>query len=130
MPLLIPELRYGGISKKHEYRLDFTIVNPFNMSKVGFELSPWSTHGQLTKTKDKTQKEINEEAKANFEKEMRKIKSYFRKLGITVLVYTDSDLENYDLIFEEISKYLSPSQTHKQLEFQAIADLLSFKPNY
>ncbi|MEH2320357.1 hypothetical protein [Nostoc sp.] len=129
VPLLIPELRYGGISKKHEYRLDFTIVNPFNLSKVGFELSPWSTHGELTGIKGKTQKAINEEVKANFEKEMMKIKSYFRKLGITVIVYTDSDLEKYDVIFEEISKYLSPSQSHKQLEFQAIADLLAFKPN-
>lgn len=130
VPLLIPELRYGGISRKHEYRLDFTIINPFNMSKVGFELSPWSTHGTLTGTKDKTQKVINEEAKSNFEKEMRKLKSYFRKFGITVIVYTDNDLENHDDIFKEIAKYLSPSQSPKQLEFQAIEDLLAFEPSY
>lgn len=129
-PLLIPELRYGGISKKHEYRLDFTIINPFNMGKVGFELSPWSTHGALIGTKGKTQKVINEEAKANFEKENRKLKSYFRKFGVTILVYTDSDLENYDSIFEEIVKYLSPNQSSKQLEFQVIEDLLAFQPSY
>ncbi|HLP88657.1 MAG TPA: hypothetical protein VK184_08730 [Nostocaceae cyanobacterium] len=128
VPLLIPEWRYGGISKKHEYRLDFTIINPFNMSKIGFELSPWSTHGELKGIKNKNQKEVNDEAKANFEKEMRKLKSYFRQFGITILVYTDSDLENYDQIFTEISKYLSPSQASKQLEIQAMADLLAFKP--
>lgn len=82
IPLLIPELRYGGLAAKHEYRLDFTIVNPHTLSKVGFELSPWSTHGELTGTKAKSQKEINAEARANFEKEMRKLKAYFRKLGI------------------------------------------------
>ncbi|WP_448267737.1 hypothetical protein [Nostoc sp. DSM 114159] len=60
---------------------------------------------------------------------MMKIKSYFRKLGIIVIVYTDSDLEKYDVIFEEISKYLSPSQSRKQLESQAIADILAFKPS-
>jgi len=129
VPLLIPELRYGGNEKKHEYRLDFTVINPFNMSKVGFELSPWSTHGKLTGIKDKTQKAINEEAKANFEGEMKKLKSYFRKFGITILVYTDIDLKDYDAIFKEISSYLSPTQAPKQLEFQAIEDFLAFTPS-
>jgi hypothetical protein len=129
VPLLIPELRYGGIIEKHEYRLDFAIVNPLNMSKIGFEMSPWSTHGALTGTTGKTQKVINEEAKANFEREMRKLKSYFQKFGITVLVYTDNDLENHDAIFEEIAKYLSPTQSSKQLKFQSIKDLLAFEPS-
>lgn len=126
IPLLIPELRYQGKEKKHEYRLDFTIIDPYSLSKVGFELSPWSTHGMLAKTKDKTQKAINDEAKNNFEKEMRKTKAYFRKFGITILIYTDKDLEDYDLIFLEISKYLSTKPDHKQLEFQSIADFLAF----
>lgn len=47
VPLLIPEFRYNGVFGKHKYRLDFTIVNPFTIQKVGFELSPWSTHGAL-----------------------------------------------------------------------------------
>ncbi|MGM3306967.1 hypothetical protein ACSQ6I_13525 [Anabaena sp. WFMT] len=128
VPLLIPEFRYGGISQKHKYRLDFTIIDPVNMSKVGFELSPWSTHGELTGTKNKTQKEINEEARENFEKEMQKLKSYFREFGITIMVYTDTDLKDYDSIFKDISKYLIPVQTPQQLEFQALADLLAFRP--
>ena len=128
VPLLIPELRYGGKVAKHEHRLDFTIIDPYTLSKVGFELSPWSTHGLITGTKAKTQKEINEEAQANFEREMKKLKAYFRKLGIPVIVYTDKDLEDYDGIFSELSSYLSPTKIQKQLEFQALEDFLSFKP--
>ncbi len=60
---------------------------------------------------------------------MRKLKAYFRKLGIPVLVYTDTDLENIDGIFDEISEYLSPSKVAKQLEFQATEDFLAFSPS-
>lgn len=127
VPLLIPELRYGGKKAKHEHRLDFAVIDPHTLSKVGFELSPWSTHGLLTGTKLKTQKAINEEAKENFEREMKKLKAYFRKLGIPVLVYTDQDLQDHGKIFYEISEYLTPSKVPKQLEFQAMADFLSFK---
>lgn len=128
IPLLIPELRYGGKEVKHEHRLDFTVIDPYTLSKVGFELSPWSIHGFLSGTKEKTQKVINEEAQANFEREMKKLKAYFRKLGIPVIVYTDKDLENHDLIFSEISEYLTPSKIAKQLEFHAMEDFLSFVP--
>ncbi|MGO7039322.1 hypothetical protein ACCS60_13295 [Rhizobium acaciae] len=61
VPLLIPEFRYEGIAPKHKYRLDFTIIDPDTMDKYGFELSPWSTHGQLTGVKAKIQKQVNEE---------------------------------------------------------------------
>ncbi|MFT4435048.1 topoisomerase [Caballeronia sp. 15715] len=128
VPLLIPELRYGGKDAKHEYRLDFTIINPHTLAKIGFELSPWSSHGALAGTKGKSQKEINEEAKGNFEKEMRKLKAYFRKRGIPILVYTDEDLLDKDGLFAEISKYLSPKKVAKQLEFHAIEDFLAFSP--
>jgi len=127
VPLLIPEFRYGGLEKKHEYRLDFTVINPYNMTKVGFELSPWSTHGTLTGTKGKSQKEINAEALANFEKEMRKLKSYFRKFGISILVFTDSDLADHDALFESITEYLNVQSSPKQLEFYAMDELLSFE---
>lgn len=128
IPLLIPELRYGGKDVKHEHRLDFTIIDPHTLSKIGFELSPWSSHGAIAGTKGKSQKEINDEAKANFEKDMKKIKAYFRKLGIPVMVYTDADLANYDVLFGEFEKYLSPVKAHKQLEFHAMEDFLAFTP--
>lgn len=128
VPLLIPELRYGGKDVKHEHRLDFTIIDPYTLSKVGFELSPWSTHGLLTGTKAKTQKAINEEAQANFEREMAKLKAYFRKRGIPIIVYTDNDLQDYDKIFSDVADYLTPSKRPKQLEFHALADFLAFEP--
>jgi hypothetical protein len=127
VPLLIPELRYGGKEAKHEHRLDFTVIDPHTLAKIGFELSPWSTHGYLAGTKGKTQKEINEEARANFESEMKKLKAYFRKLGIPILVYTDHDLATLDAIFGEIADYLTPAKISKKLEFHAMEDFLSFK---
>lgn len=129
VPLLIPELRYGGKQAQHEHRLDFTVIDPYTMRKVGFELSPWSSHGHIAKTKDKTNKAINAEAKENFEKEMKKQKSYFRKLGISVLIYTDKDLENYDSIFADIRKYLNVEQKQKQLMSYAIQEFLAFNPS-
>ncbi|WP_233983318.1 topoisomerase [Pectobacterium versatile] len=128
VPLLIPELRYGGKIAKHEHRLDFTIIDPYTLSKVGFELSPWSTHGRIEKTKEKTQKQINAEALSNFEYEMLRLKSYFRGKGIPVLVYTDKDLSDYDAIFNEMSNYLMPSKKDNKLEFHAMSDFLAFTP--
>lgn len=126
IPLLIPELRYRGRTKKHKWRLDFCIINFNTMDRIGFELSPWSTHGKLTGTKRKTQKQINEEASANFDKEMKKHKDYFRKYDVFILIYTDADLQKIDQVFLDISKYLEPKQTETQLKFHLMNDF--FKP--
>lgn len=126
VPLLIPEFRYGGIEKNHQYRLDFCVIDPFKLSKVGFELSPWSTHGKLTHLKDKTQAEINRLAQANFEREMLKIKSFFRKYGIVVLVFTDSDLADLDSVFEQIKNFLKPEKASKQLRLSVLDDFMNF----
>jgi hypothetical protein len=128
VPLLIPEFRYGGTALKHKYRLDFTVIDPYTMQKVGFELSPWSSHGKLTGTKEKTAKEINSEALANFEKEMTKHKDYFRQHGVYALIYTDTDLSNPDKLFEEIKRYLVPKKLSHQLEIHALDELHRFKP--
>jgi hypothetical protein len=122
IPLLIPELRYKGREAKHEHRLDFCIIDPDTFDKVGFELSPWSSHGRLTKTKEKTTKAVNEEAKGNFEKEMRKLKKYFQKHGIYALVYTDSDLADITSVFVDIAKYLQTSGPAAQYSFAEIDD--------
>jgi hypothetical protein len=120
VPLLIPEYRYEGRLPKHRYRLDFTIINPDTMDKVGFELSPWSTHGLLTSTAKKTQKQINQEASGNFDKEMAKLKSFFKKHGIYSLIYTDKDLKNIDDVFSDIETYLEAPKPKKQLSFHFI----------
>jgi len=127
VPLLIPEFRYNGIESLHKYRLDFTIIDPYTLAKFGFEISPWSSHGKITGTKSKKQKQINDEARTNFEKEMKKHKDYYRKHNVFILIYTDSDLENYDLIFEDMRKYLNPAKSVIQLKLHAINDLIEYK---
>lgn len=120
VPLLIPEFRYEGKLAKHKYRLDFCVIDPDTMDKVGFELSPWSSHGELTGTKGKSQKEINQEAKANFEKEMKKHKSFYKKHGVYALIYTDMDLARPETIFDDIKARLEANNAPKQLSFDLI----------
>lgn len=125
VPLLIPELRYDGIAKKHMYRLDFTIIEPIELNKIGFELSPWSTHGYLSKINGLSQKAINDMAKDNFEKEMKKHKDYFRKYGIFTLIYTDSDLNDTKSIFNEMVMYLTPKSAGTQIRFHILDDFFN-----
>jgi hypothetical protein len=122
IPLLIPEFRYEGIDVVHKYRLDFTIIEPNDFNKIGFELSPWSTHGLLTGVKSMTQAEINEKAKGNFEKEMTKHKNYFKKHGVFSLIYTDEDLKNTTNIFDDMKKYLEPKTLSQQLKLHIFED--------
>lgn len=120
VPLLIPEYRYDGPNAQHRYRLDFCIIDPFTMRKVGYELSPWSTHGYLTKIKGLTQKKINEMAKDNFEKEMSKHRAFFKKHDIFVLIYTDTQLANTGIIFEDMKRYLVPVDKVSKLDFALV----------
>lgn len=127
IPLLIPEFRYGGLDRNHRYRLDFTIIDPYSMSKFGFELSPWSSHGQLTGIRGMTQKQINEIAKANFEREMKKHKEYFRTFGIYILIYTDSDLENIESVFGDMENYLNPKKVPVQLRIHVWDEFMNYE---
>lgn len=115
VPLLIPELRYRGKEKKHRYRLDYCVINPFSLRKVGFELSPWSSHGWLTATTKRLVKEVNAEAAANYARDVEKLRDYFFGRDIFVVVYTDEQLANPDEIFRSIRKYLKPAMIGKQM---------------
>lgn len=117
IPLLIPEYRFEGKASAHKFRLDFTIINPFTMEKVAYELSPWSTHGYLAKIKGLTQEKINEMAKGNFEREMEKHRSFFKRHGIYGLIYTDKQLANIGEIFEDMKQFLGPIDKVQQLDF-------------
>lgn len=127
VPLLIPEFRYDGIADNHKYRLDFTVIDPKTLNKYGFELSPWSTHGYLKGTKGKLQKEINAEAQQNFEREMEKHKDYFKKYGIFVLIYTDTNLADIDGVFNDMTKYLNPESVQTQLKYHILDELLKYE---
>ena len=124
VPLLIPELRYRGRDRAHKYRLDFCVIDPFSMQKVGFELSPWSSHGQLKGTKKKLVKVVNAEARANYEREVKKCEAYFVNRGIHVTVFTDSDLADPDAVFETIKRYLRPERKPQQLLLRSRQQLL------
>lgn len=119
VPLLIPEFRYRGREKKHIYRLDFLVINPYTLDKVGFELSPWSTHGYLRQIKNLTQKEVNAMARDNFEKEMQKHRDYFKKYNVFTLIYTDKQLADCEQLFdEEIKPLLDPERPEARVSFQ------------
>ena len=87
------------------------------MQKVGYELSPWSTHGYLGKLQGLTQTEINKLAKDNFEKEMEKHKAFFKRYNVYALIYTDKDLTDMDALFEDMTQYLEPVDKVVQLDF-------------
>ena len=115
IPLLIPEFRYKGLAQKHKHRLDFLIIEPTEMKKVGIELSPWSSHGQLT-IKDKKAHEINSEALQNFEKETNRLRDYFWKYDITTLIYTNSQLGSLEEVFDEFKKFLEPKNSSQNIK--------------
>jgi hypothetical protein len=123
VPLLIPEYRYAGLADKHLYRLDFMIINPYTLTKIGFELSPWSTHGHLAKISGLSQTEINKMAADNFAKEMRKHRAYFKQHSVFCLIYTDEALADMKALFmEEIEPYLKPEKTQAKLSFQIMEE--------
>lgn len=123
VPLLIPEFRYAGLNKKHLYRLDFMVINPYTLTRIGFELSPWSTHGYLSKIGGLTQAKINEMAADNFAKEMRKHRAYFKEHGAYCLIFTDDSLSDNNSLFKnEIESYLKPEKPQSQLSFQIMEE--------
>jgi len=119
VPLLIPELRYRGRDRRHNYRLDFCVVDPFSLNKIGFELSPWSSHGRLDEIRTKTLRALNAQAQLNFEREIEKLGAYFDRYGIHVVVFTDAALEDPDAVFQRVERYLRPEERSVQLLIHA-----------
>jgi hypothetical protein len=105
-PLLIPELRYAGRDKKHEHRLDFSVLNGHTFELTGFELSPASTHIRVSHMQDKTQKAVNEQLAADWNKEIRKRNDYFDKFGIPIVTFADAELVDLDKCFDKIRNVL------------------------
>jgi len=116
VPLLIPEFRYEGKAVNHKHRLDFCIFSAPNNTRVGIELSPWSTHGVVKNIKNLEmtggKKAVEDKRKEKFEGEMEKRNAYFRTFGITTLTFTDRNLKNIDDCFEQVQAYLIPQGTN------------------
>ncbi|MEY2333228.1 hypothetical protein [Acidithiobacillus ferrianus] len=102
MPLLIPELRYGGKEAKHLYRLDFCVLNPYIMRMVGFEISPASSHMAIAGITSKTQVQLNESLATKWAKESDKRNRYFRDFGISVVTFADPELADIESCFTAI----------------------------
>jgi hypothetical protein len=125
IPLLIPEFRYAGLAKKHIYRLDFMIIDPYTLDKTGFELSPWSTHGYLHKLGGLTQARINVMAADNFAREMKKHRAFFKEHDVFCLIFPDDELKDTESIFTEFMlPRLSPEEPKIQLSFQIMEEFL------
>lgn len=126
-PLLIPEIRYAGLEKKHKYRLDFTILNSHTQECIGFELSPSSSHMSVKGIKSgKTQTEMNAGLCENWNKEMDKRNSYYSDFGITTVTFTDDNLKNMDKVFSNIRSYLekrSPNRTSLREEVDRLLEI-------
>ena len=122
---MIPEFRYRGILKKHEHRLDFTIIQSTDLKKIGFELLPWSSHGRLSGTKKKKVKDVNIEASENFENEISKLRKYFKTYNIYSLIYGDKSLKNLDDIFEDMKAYLEPKTFDTQLKLHIYDEIMN-----
>lgn len=111
-PFLIPEFRYAGLVKDHEHRLDFTILNQHSVEFIGYEISPASSHMQVTNLKQK-QMEVNKDLKEKWEKEMAKRNKYFDSFGITTKTFTDQHLTDIDACFEQIKLVLKNRPINK-----------------
>lgn len=106
LPFLIPELRFCGKDKKHLYRLDFAILNPYTMKFTEVEISPSSSHMSIAKAINKTQTVLNQELRIKWEREMDKRNKYWEEYNITVLTFTDLMLQNIDECFNKVQELL------------------------
>lgn len=111
-PLLIPEIRYAGLEKKHIHRLDFTILNVHTSEYTGFELSPASTHMSVANLKEKQYK-VNEELSEKWGKEMQKRNDYFKDFNITIITFTDSTLQSIVECFQVVKEKLIARKINK-----------------
>jgi hypothetical protein len=125
-PLLIPELRYAGRDKKHEHRLDFSVLNGHTSTLTGYELSPASTHIAVEGMKAKSQKAVNAELASAWQKEVSKRNDYFEKFGIHIITFADTNLADLDGCFLKMKEALALRNAPKISVKQALSDLGEF----
>lgn len=124
-PLLIPEFRYDGLNHNHKYRLDFTILNFHTGERIGFELSPQSSHMSVSGIKTKTQVEMNKDLAKKWNHEMVKRNEYFQQYGITTITFTDEQLKDMDHCFETMKYYLMKRKTQQKSIEVLISEIIS-----
>jgi hypothetical protein len=122
-PLLIPEFRYAGRHKRHEYRLDFTILNGHTFEFTGFELSPASTHISVSKSKQTSRAGFNRELATDWQHEVSKRNAYFMTYGIPIVTFADQDLKDIDHCFAKMEAKLRARATPSVSITSALAAL-------
>lgn len=105
IPLLIPQFRYAGLEYKHIYRLDFLIIDPVTQIKYGFELSPYSTHGD----------------QKNYENDNNKRLSFQKKYDMIYNTFTNTQLRG--LLFNEFKQYLDLKHESKNILAESLEKL-------
>jgi hypothetical protein len=108
-------------------RVTVAMCDPFLLCRPATAPSPWSSHGELTGTKGKTQKQINAEARAKFEHDMKKHKDYYHKHGIFALIYTDSDLADMDGVFADVKECLERQTVMTQVNFHLLSGFFAWR---
>ncbi|ADU61425.1 MAG: topoisomerase II [Pseudodesulfovibrio sp.] len=126
-PFLIPELRYAGKDREHQYRLDYTILNPYTMEMIGFEISPASTHASIKKKGDKTLIEMNEELSKQWAKEVKKRNDYFETFGITTVTFADDQLKDMGDCYSKIEEYLSKRPEKRKYLDEVMVEVENFQ---
>ncbi|RRJ90747.1 topoisomerase II [Flavobacterium macacae] len=123
-PFLIPEFRYEGIKQKHKYRLDFTILNCHTGERIGFELSPQSTHMAISGIRTKTQVEMNKDLAVKWGREMEKRNEYFQQYGITTITFTDENLLEMRNCFKAMEYFLSKRKPERKSVDELIKEII------
>lgn len=108
-PLLIPEFRYKEDAIRHEYRIDFLIINCTQDEYYGIDLSPTNTHVR------------SETINKDWNKETTRLTKFVDKYHLHPYYFADNELCDISNCFNMIKKYLIPSY----LRTASIPDLLN-----
>lgn len=108
-PLLIPEFRYKEDTIRHEYRIDFLIINCTQDEYCGIDLSPTNTHVH------------SETINKDWNKETIRLTKFVDKYHLQPYYFADDELSNISNCFNMIKKYLIPSP----LKTASIPDLIN-----
>lgn len=106
IPMLLPELRWGGKDAFHKYRVDYFIANYFTGKRLAIELSPDSTHL------------IGKNIKNEWKKENDKRNSYQFDYKADTIIYTSEDLKDIENCFSRILYIFETSE--RKLKYEEI----------
>lgn len=111
IPMLLPELRWGGKAENHKYRMDYFVANYYTGKRLAIELSPDSTHL------------IGHNIKNEWKKENDKRNSYQFAYKVDTITYTSEDLKDIENCFNKIS-YIFETNDEKGPKYEEIIKII------